>query len=262
MPHDISYRPHANTQTHYVLGMRLDYLDWPQAIEQVINAAQMGQSAYCCIPDVNQCVLSHDQPSHREIVNDAMLVMSDSTVLQRVRALLYGVRPVVTIKGADMMSELCRRAASDGIPIALVGGKNEKVLRQLTDALSSRFPAIDITLAYSPPFRPMTEVEDSELVNRINSSGAKLVFVGLGCPKQERWMALHKGRVQAMMIGVGAAFDFLSGAVKPSPSWVHEAGLEWLYRLLREPRRLWKRYLGVAPRFLWLLLVRSVRATH
>lgn len=244
---------------HYILGMRMDYLDWDEGVERVISAAGRGVSDYCCVPDVNECVICHDEPDHRDIVNNSLLVLSDSTILQRTRALLVSEKPVKTVKGAEIMLELCRRAADEGIPIALIGGKNEIVLSRLTEKLLELLPSLKIVFVYSPPFTPTAITEDTALGSAINACGARLIFVGLGCPKQERWMARHKGQVSGIMIGVGAAFDFISGAVQKSPPWVHRMGLEWLYRLLREPRRLWRRYLLVAPRFLWLVLVAELR---
>jgi N-acetylglucosaminyldiphosphoundecaprenol N-acetyl-beta-D-mannosaminyltransferase len=163
------------------------------------------------------------------------------------------------MKGADIMLELCHRAAAANIPIALIGGRDDGVLQTLAANLSAQFPALRIAFSFSPPFRTPTSEEDEDLVRNISSFGAALIFVGLGCPKQERWMASHVKRVGAMMIGVGAAFDFNAGIVRPSPAWVHRTGFEWLYRLASEPRRLWKRYLTTSPRFIWLLFKDVIR---
>lgn len=121
-------------------------------------------------------------------------------------------------------------------------GSTEATLALLKRRLREAFPALRMRME-SPPFRALTAEEDSATVDRINSSGAGLVFVGLGCPKQERWMAEHRGRIHAVMIGVGAAFDFHAGTVRRAPAWMRDNGFEWLHRLLSEPRRLWKRYL-------------------
>ena len=128
-----------------------------------------------------------------------------------------------------------------------LGLVSEEVLREQS-------PDLDIACSISPPFRPLTAAEDADCIERIRCSGARLVFVGVGCPKQERWMAAHNSDFDAVMIGVGAAFDYISGATNAPPDWVHRAGLEWFYRLLSEPRRLWRRYLVQNPRFLLLCL--------
>lgn len=247
--------PHS----HRMLGMRLDYAE-PQAyLARIMDRATSGQSGYCCIADVHQCVRVHDNPRFAAKVNGATLVIPDSVVLQRARALFHGVPYIETMRGADIMLELCRRAEAQGVPIALIGGRDDAALAQLQHRLMARFPALEIAYAVSPPFRPQSAREDTEMTGAIAASGARLVFVGLGCPKQENWMADHTGRIDAMMVGVGAAFDFNAGIVRLSPRWVHRAGLEWLHRLASEPRRLWKRYLCTAPRFLWLLARDAVK---
>jgi N-acetylglucosaminyldiphosphoundecaprenol N-acetyl-beta-D-mannosaminyltransferase len=255
-----SEAPGSAIRSHSMLGMRLDYLDWQAGVAEIIRRASIGGSAYICVPDVNECVLCHDNPEHRAIVNGADLVLTDSIVLQRTRALFHRAAAPKTIKGADLMAELCKAAADRGVPVSLVGGRDDRVLARLRHALERRFPTLRVVHAFSLPFRPLSEDEDDALVAAIAESGAKLVFVGLGCPKQERWMARHKGRIDATMIGLGAAFDFLSGAVKPSPPWVHRHGLEWLYRLAREPKRLWRRYLLTCPRLFWLMLAHRPRS--
>ena len=131
-------------------------------------------------------------------------------------------------------------------------GGTQETLDRLLDVVGKRFRRLRVPYAYSPPFRPLTPEEDAQVVEAINESGARILFVGIGCPKQERWMAAHRDRVRAVMLGVGAAFDFLAGAKPHAPRWMQTAGLEWLFRLLTEPRRLWKRYLKHNPRFLVL----------
>ena len=117
------------------------------------------------------------------------------------------------------------------------------MLDKLTAQLVQRYPGLKIAGQYSPPFRPLTDVEDAEICRRIADSGAGVVFVSLGCPKQEKWMHVHRGRIPAVMIGVGAAFDYHAGTLSRAPVWMRDNGLEWLHRLVSEPRRLWKRYL-------------------
>jgi N-acetylglucosaminyldiphosphoundecaprenol N-acetyl-beta-D-mannosaminyltransferase len=146
------------------------------------------------------------------------------------------------INGPDLMWRYCEQAATRGEPIYLYGGMPE-TLDLLQHQLKRAFPGLLIAGAWSPPIRNLTEEEDEADVARINASGAGIVWVGLGCPKQERWMAAHRGRVQAVMIGVGAAFDYHAGTLKRAPRWMQDGGLEWLHRLFSEPRRLWRRYL-------------------
>ncbi|MCZ4271835.1 WecB/TagA/CpsF family glycosyltransferase [Maritalea porphyrae] len=245
--------------SHDMLGMRLDDLDLASVLERIVEMADAGQPGYCCLTNVHQCVLVHDDPKFGAKVNAATFVISDSVILERARATRYGLSYKSTQRGADIMHRLCAQAAARGIKIALIGGKNNRTLEKLKINLTTIHPKLEIACALSPPFRQLSADEDANIINAISNSGARLIFVGLGCPKQENWMADHTQQIGAMMIGVGAAFDFNAGVIEPSPQWVHAAGLEWLYRLLREPRRLGKRYLTTSPRFLWLLALDIIR---
>ena len=257
---DIRIETASRTDHHFMLGMRLDYMDVETFVEEFARSARLGLSTYCCVPDVHQCMICHDRADHRDIVNAADFVMSDSKVLQTARAVRYGVPAIRPIRGYEMMLALCRKAEALKIPIALIGGRDDRVLQQIISALAKDFPALRIVYGYSPPFRELTPAEETDMLRELAESGAQLVFVGIGCPKQEQWMGRYKGRIRAGMIGVGAAFDMIGGLVRPSPAFVHRFGLEWLYRLLSEPRRLFGRYLGSAPRFVWLVLVDWVRS--
>jgi N-acetylglucosaminyldiphosphoundecaprenol N-acetyl-beta-D-mannosaminyltransferase len=145
------------------------------------------------------------------------------------------------INGPDLMWKYCEKAEKDGQKIFFYGSTDE-VLALLKARLMATFPALQIAEMYSPPFRELTEIEDAEIVSRINASGAGVVFIGLGCPRQELWMHQHRGKINAVMIGVGAAFNYHAGTTKRAPVWMQNAGLEWLHRLASDPRRLWKRY--------------------
>ena len=147
----------------------------------------------------------------------------------------------------------CDRAAALGIPIYLYGG-SVGTLEKLQTNLKQQFPDLQIAGVHSPPFRPLTAIEEAEDIERIHRSGAKVVFVGLGCPKQEQWMARQQGKLKAVAIGVGAAFSFHSGEVSQAPRWVMKMGFEWLYRFSREPKRLWRRYMINNPIFVWLFV--------
>jgi len=160
-------------------------------------------------------------------------------------------RPEATqVRGEDLTTDLFAFAEKRGVPIGIFGG-TEALLLQLRRVLRARFPRLEIAYLESPPFRTITEEEDRKHVAAINSSGARILFVGLGCPKQERWMAAHKDRLSVVMLGVGAAFDFIAGSKRAAPRWIQRIGLEWIFRLCNEPKRLWKRYLNHNPRFLW-----------
>jgi N-acetylglucosaminyldiphosphoundecaprenol N-acetyl-beta-D-mannosaminyltransferase len=246
---------------HDILRLPLDILTPQRIVERFVQLATAGRPAYCCVSNVHQCVLAHDDALHRQIVCGAAMVVSDSTILQRAVAWRLGIHIHPPLRGAELMLEICREAEARGIPIALVGGRNPDALTRLIRRLSEDFPRLTVAHAHSPAFGPADEADERAKITALRVSGARIVFVGLGCPKQERWMAKHSPSIDAALIGVGAAFDANAGIVKSSPRWVHSAGLDWLHRLASEPRRLWRRYLTTSPRFLWLLLTER-RSPH
>ncbi|WP_155982915.1 WecB/TagA/CpsF family glycosyltransferase [Thermus aquaticus] len=230
--------------------MRVDPTSYEEATEKVLAWAAAGESRYVCVANVHMVMEAHDDPSFRALVNAADLVTPDGMPLVwMLRKLGYPHQERVC--GPELTSRVCAEAARRGVPVGLYGGHPE-ALEALVRNLSARFPGLRVVYAYSPPFRPLTPEEDERVTEEINASGARILFVGLGCPKQEWWMAEHKGRVRAVMLGVGAAFDFHAGRVRQAPVWMQRAGLEWLFRLVQEPRRLWRRYLKHNPRFLLL----------
>jgi len=233
-----------------ILGMRVDPTSYEEATEKVLAWAAAGESRYVCVANVHMVMEAHDDPSFRALVNAADLVTPDGMPLVwMLRKLGYPHQE--RVYGPELTSRVCAEAARRGVPVGFYGGHPE-ALEALVRNLSARFPGLRVVYAYSPPFRPLTPEEDEGVTEEINASGARILFVGLGCPKQEWWMAEHKGRVRAVMLGVGAAFDFHAGRVRQAPVWMQRAGLEWLFRLVQEPRRLWRRYLKHNPRFLLL----------
>jgi N-acetylglucosaminyldiphosphoundecaprenol N-acetyl-beta-D-mannosaminyltransferase len=230
-----------------VLGMRVDATSYADATGRVINWARGGESRYVCISTVHMVMETYDSAEFRAAVNGSDLTTPDGMPL--VWALkLMGVPNASRVYGPDLTLHVCEAAARAGVPVGLYGGTPES-LEDFVNVLETRFPGIQIACRIAPPFRPPTETEDEEYTRQIAESGARILFVGIGCPKQERWMARHKGRVPCVMLGVGAAFDFHSGRVRQAPCWMQRLGLEWLFRVLMEPRRLWKRYASTNPRF-------------
>ena len=162
-----------------------------------------------------------------------------------------GIREASRVYGPTLTLHVCDAVAAAGVPVGFYGGTPES-LRAFENALMGRFPELQVAYRHAPPFRDLTADEDERVVGDILASGARILFVGLGCPKQERWMAAHKDRLPLVQIGVGAAFDFHSGRVRQAPAWLQNFGMEWAFRLAMEPRRLWRRYLVNNPRFLLL----------
>jgi N-acetylglucosaminyldiphosphoundecaprenol N-acetyl-beta-D-mannosaminyltransferase len=193
---------------------------------------------------------AYDSSQFRQIVNGADLVTPDGMPLVWGLRLL-GVGHATRVYGPDLTPCLLGVAEEERISVGFYGG-TPRVLALLRMILARRFPDLRVAFYKSPSFRPPTPEEDRADVDEINQSGARILFIGLGCPKQERWMAEHIGRVQAVMIGVGAAFDFLAKVKPQAPRWMQKSGLEWCFRLCTEPRRLWRRYLKHGPRFVGL----------
>jgi N-acetylglucosaminyldiphosphoundecaprenol N-acetyl-beta-D-mannosaminyltransferase len=242
----------TDLQHRFILGTRVDATSYADATDRILQWAQAGESRYVCICGVHGVMESHDSQEIQRVHNAADLVTPDGMPLVWVLRRL-GLKDQTRVYGPDLTLKVCQAAAEAGIPVGLYGG-TQTVLERLQESYRARFPQLRIAYAYSPPFRPLTCEEDEAVVQAINASGTRILLVGLGCPKQEQWVAAHRNRVQAVMLAVGAAFDFHSGQVKQAPRWMQQCGLEWLFRLLMDPRRLWRRYFKNNPRFLWLVM--------
>ncbi len=242
-----------------MLGIPLALCGYGEVLDWIDAAVRRNEPSYMTAAAVHLVMLAQEDSAVREAVLGASLVVPDGQPL--VWALrLYGHRQLRSrIYGPDLMLACCERAAARGTRMYLYGGRSEAAIVALALALRTRFPGLQIVGAYSPPhvggnpgapFREPTPEEDSKTVEEIDGSGAEIVWVGTGQPRQELWMARMRPRLQApMLIGVGAAFDFHAGLVPQAPAWMGRHGLEWAYRLAREPRRLWRRYLRYNPRF-------------
>jgi N-acetylglucosaminyldiphosphoundecaprenol N-acetyl-beta-D-mannosaminyltransferase len=239
-------------QQHGILGTRVDATSYEDATERIIRWAQARESRAVAAANVHVVMEGHDDPDFQTVLNTVDLVTPDGMPLVWTLRRL-GLRDQTRVYGPNLTLCVCEAASKEKVPVGIYGGSPE-ALEALQRNYRERFPELQIAYAHSPPFRPLTSEEDEAVVQAINESGARIVFVGLGCPKQERWVAEHRGRVEAVMMAVGAAFDFHSGRVKQAPRWMQRAGFEWLFRLLVEPRRLWRRYFKHNPRFLWLVL--------
>jgi N-acetylglucosaminyldiphosphoundecaprenol N-acetyl-beta-D-mannosaminyltransferase len=236
-----------------VLGMRVDATSYEDASRRVVRWACEGRSGYVCVATVHMTMEAFDSAAFRQVVNGADLVTPDGRPLVwALRSL--GVRGASQVRGTDLTTHVVERAARENVPIGLYGGTPES-LEVLVRVLRKRYPGVRVVCQIAPPFRPLRPEEDEAVTREIVASGARILFVGIGCPKQERWMVAHKGRIPAVMLGVGAAFDFHTGRVRQAPHWMQVAGLEWVFRLLMDPRRLWRRYAKNNPRFVALFLM-------
>ena len=238
-----------------VLEVPLATVDKDGAVSLVSDWAHSGRTAYVCAVNVHSTMEASRDAELLHALQGADLNVPDGVpIVWGMRAL--GAPGQTRVFGPTLMWEVCRRAAETDVPITLYGSTDE-TLAALRATLAQAFPGLRIADAISPPFRPLTDEEDAAMVARINGSGARIVFVGLGAPKQEKWMAEHRGRVHAVMLGVGAAFDYHAGKIRRAPVWMQRAGLEWFYRLLQDPRRLWRRYIVNNPAYV-VALTRQV----
>lgn len=243
--------------SRHILGVRVDATTYRDATRQILEWARAGESAYVCCASVNNIMEAHDSPEFGDVMNGADLVTSDGMPLVWLLRLL-GVREATRVYGPDLTPAVLAAAADSRVPVGFYGG-SPAVLAELVRRVTARFPALNIAYAESPPFRPATREEDERTTQAIADSGARIVFIGLNTPKQDRWMHAHRGRVPAVMLGVGAAFDFLAGSKPQAPRWMQRSGLEWIFRLATEPRRLWRRYLRHNPRFALLAFSELLR---
>lgn len=248
---------HEVSRSRSILGMRVDATSYGDATRQILTWARSSHSRYVCVAAVNNVMEAHGNARYMRLMNQADLVTPDGMPL--VWGLRWlGVEAPTRVYGPDLTPSVLEAAEREGLAVGFYGGA-PNVLEALVAEARRRWPDLKIAYAYSPPYRELTSEEDGQVVRAIDASGVKILFVGLGCPRQETWMASHRGQVGAVMVGVGAAFDFLAGTKKQAPRSLQKAGLEWLFRLATEPRRLAKRYLRQNPRFALLFGAQLIR---
>jgi N-acetylglucosaminyldiphosphoundecaprenol N-acetyl-beta-D-mannosaminyltransferase len=234
-----------------VLGIPVGLTDYESALDWIDATVQGGQPGYVCVCNVHAVMAAGEDPELRSALLNSNLNVPDGQPL--VWALnLLGHSLEDRVYGPELMARSCARAATSGQRLYLYGGRNQGALVQLALNLRRRYPGVKIVGGYSPPHRPLTDAEREAVIREINGSGADVVWVGIGVPKQEKWMAEMRLDLKApVLVGVGAAFDFHAGLVPQAPPVLQESGLEWAYRLAHEPRRLWRRYLRYNPRFVY-----------
>ena len=227
-------------------GTRTEFID------EITSIAINKKSQYVCVANVHMLIEAYNDSSFANVVNNANIITPDGVPLTWALKMFYNVKQD-RVAGMDLLPELLRKAQLLNLPVFFYGGTEEMLDRTKT-YLNEHYSGIKIAGTLSPPFRKATVEEDNRAVEIINNSGAAFVFVVLGCPKQERWMASMKERINAVMIGVGGALPVLISMQKRAPFWMQYSGLEWVYRLVQEPRRLFKRYAVTNSKFLFLLI--------
>ncbi len=233
-----------------VVSLFPDVVSRDLIIQKIAELVEQKNGGYVCFSTVHMVMESFDNAEFGAKVNSADLIVTDGMPLVWMQK-LQGKREANRVRANDLMISLCEYAEKYNLKVGFYGGRQE-VIDGILERAKKDFPNLEIAYAFSPPFRALTGEEDAEIVENIKNSGTQILFMGLGCPKQENWMVAHKDKFPAIMLGVGASFDFYAGNVKEAPEWMGKLGLEWLYRLTQEPKRLWKRYLILNPRFVGL----------
>jgi exopolysaccharide biosynthesis WecB/TagA/CpsF family protein len=225
---------------------------YDDATGSILAAARENRSALVAATSAHGLTLAEHDRAFAAMLNQFELVTPDGMPVRWALNLLHGAGLSDRVYGPNLMLRVCQAAAEASMPIYLYGSKPE-VLAQLVARLPEKAPGLRIAGSKSPPFRPLTPEEDAADVAEILASGAGIVLVGLGCPRQERWAFEHRDRIPMPILCVGAAFDFHAGTLRQAPAWMQRAGLEWLFRLVMEPRRLWRRYARHVPAMAWLI---------
>lgn len=236
-----------------VIGCHITRTDFNGGVTELMKRIASGEGGYICFTNVHASVIAHNDPAYLAALNQSFMTLPDGKPLYWVgRA--KGFRDIEQIAGPDFLPAVLGNSEKPSLRHYFYGGKPE-VLGRLVARLKQDNPLAEIVGSESPPFRPLTVEEDKEAVSRINRAKPHIVWVGLGAPKQELWMAAHAEALKpAVLMGIGAAFDFYGGGAKRAPKWIRALGFEWLYRLVQEPRRLWRRYLVTNTLFITYLL--------
>jgi len=250
--------PTVENERVRVVSLYPNVVTHESAIRRIAELVKGGRGGYVCFSTVHMIMESHDNPEYAGRVNAADLIVPDGMPLVWMQK-FQGEKQATRVRANDLMIQLCAYAEKNNLSVGFYGGK-QSVIDAILERAKRDFPDLNVAYAFSPPFRPLTEEEDAEITREINEKKPDILFMGLGCPKQENWMSAHKEKLTAVMLGVGASFDFFAGNVRESPEWLGSLGLEWLFRLTQEPRRLWRRYLILNPRFMRLAAMQLLKS--
>lgn len=238
-----------------IMGVNIAAINMEWLLDYLNKNIQNLKGDYICVSNVHTTVTSYEDSSYCDIQNGGLMAIPDGGPLSSVGR-KRGYKKMERTTGPSLMGEIFQISTEKGYRHYFYGS-TEKTLKLLEENLNKKYPEIQIAGMYSPPFRPMTEEEDREIVKKINETNPDFVWIGLGAPKQERWMAVHQGQIAGLMLGVGAGFDYYAGNIERAPEWMQKHNLEWLYRLVQDPKRLFKRYLVTNTKFIWNTMVRG-----
>lgn len=239
-----------------ILKTKINITNMKRTLEFIQNDLNCIKGNYICVSNVHTTVMSYENENYRKVQNESYMSLPDGRPLSIIQK-IKGYTEAERVTGPDLMEEIFKISEEKGYTHYFYGS-TEDTLKKLNNRLNKKYPKLKIVGMYSPPFRILTEDEDKKIINEINTKSPDFLWVGLGAPKQELWMYEHKNKVNSLMIGVGAGFDYLAGNIKRAPKWMQIVGFEWLYRLIQDPKRLFKRYLVTNLKFLIFLIKMSI----
>lgn len=240
-------------KTCNILGTNIAVTNMAETVAYIEEHIDELRGKYICVSNVHTTVTGYEEADYRNIQNTAALALPDGKPLS-LYSKKHGFPEAERVTGPDLMGELFAR--DNGLRHYFYGGK-EETIQVLSEKLPGEYPSLRIAGMVSPPFRPLTEEEDERELQKMNDAKADIIWIGLGAPKQERYMYEHRGKVNGVMIGVGAGFDYYAGTIKRAPMWMQKLSLEWLYRLMQDPKRLFRRYFATNFKFLRLTMGRK-----
>ncbi len=238
-----------------IMGVNIAAINMKWLLQYTRKNIKKIKGDYICVSNVHTTVMSYEDASYRKIQNNALLAIPDGAPLSFVGR-KRGALGMKRVTGPDYMKKILKASKRNGWKHFFYGSTQE-TLDKMKKVIEEDYPGAEIVGMYSPPFRELTKQEDDDIINMINETNPDFVWIGLGAPKQERWMASHKGKLNGLMVGVGAAFDYCAGNIKRAPKWMQKSGLEWLYRLMQDPQRLFKRYFVTNTKFILNAIVKG-----
>ena len=245
----------AQIPTCNILGVNIAAINMEWLVEYLDKNLSDIKGDYICVSNVHTTVTSYEDASYCAVQNGGLMAIPDGGPLSTVGR-RRGCKNMARTTGPSLMGEIFKISAKKGYRHYFYGSKQE-TLELLEKKLKEHYPGIKIAGMYSPPFRPLTEEEDKAIIERINETNPDFVWIGLGAPKQEKWMAAHQGKIDGLMLGVGAGFDYYAENIKRAPMWMQKHNLEWVYRLVQDPKRLFKRYWSTNTKFIWNAMIRG-----
>ncbi len=233
-----------------ILKTKINVTNMSDTIKYICSHLDELRGKYICVSNVHTTVMSYENEEYRKIQNSAAMALPDGAPLSSYSR-RKGYKDAQRVTGPDLMLELFKISMQGGYRHYFYGA-TEETLAAMRQVLERDYPGIEIAGMYAPPFRETTQEEDEQIIQQINESRPDFIWVGLGAPKQEQWMYHHMGKLDGVLIGVGAGFDYLAGYIKRAPRWMQKMSLEWVYRLLQDPKRLWRRYFTSNVKFICL----------